>query len=452
MPRSSRRQIASVPTWRARRSPHHRCRMLLDQGRGCLSQRARRARARPARRRRGPKASRRLHRSAQTLLTIGGAGAPAPILTGDIPIDRRRKPMGEVVTRPPAELALNLAGIDRVTRVVPRPVRHEGHKPRMRRACREACVEQPANSVNHVEVSRFGARPDQIRLADAASCNDPPQCRHMVVDMQPVADVRALAVDRQRLASYCIEHHQGNELLRKLIGAVIIGAVRHQDWQPVGAMPGASEMVGAGLARRVGRVRSIRADLAKLSCGRQLAIDLVGGNVKETKLGAARGIKAAPVVKRNFEQRRRTDDVGPDESKGRIDRTIDMAFSGKMVHRSRTVLIEDSRDCSAVADIRTDEEMIGTADYRCEVVKIARIGELVDCDDTLAVADESADEGRPYEAGTASHERRHEPYSKRSGCWAKRGNVRSRSETIAFSTVTGQVIMSSGSFQAMPRS
>ncbi len=57
-----------MPTRLARRSWHRRCRTRLGRGLAPPRRRVRRARARPARRRRGPEASCRLRRAAETLL------------------------------------------------------------------------------------------------------------------------------------------------------------------------------------------------------------------------------------------------------------------------------------------------------------------------------------------------------------------------------------------------
>ena len=37
--------------------------------------------------------------------------------------------------------------------------------------------------------------------------------------------------------------HQGNQLLGKLIGTVVVGTIRHQSWHTIGVVEGADEMI-----------------------------------------------------------------------------------------------------------------------------------------------------------------------------------------------------------------
>ena len=56
--------------------------------------------------------------------------------------------------------------------------------------------------------------------------------------MQPVPHVLAGAIDRNADALQGIKNGEGNELLRKLEGSVIVGAIGQDDWKPIAAMPG----------------------------------------------------------------------------------------------------------------------------------------------------------------------------------------------------------------------
>src|SRR6185312_11289674 len=89
----------------------------------------------------------------QPLLPIGGAAQPAPILVSDVPIDGRGEPLLESVDGAPAGLALELARVDGVARIMSRPVDHEGDEPVMRRAGRMAGVEQAADGADDIYVS-----------------------------------------------------------------------------------------------------------------------------------------------------------------------------------------------------------------------------------------------------------------------------------------------------------
>ncbi|MNP55638.1 hypothetical protein D3C76_1502990 [compost metagenome] len=73
----------------------------------------------------------------------------------------------------------------------------------------------------------------------------------MIFDKQPVAHLLAVAIDRQRLAGQRVENHQGNQLLGEVKRPVVVRAVGQQHGQTVGALPGADQVVGRRLARRV---------------------------------------------------------------------------------------------------------------------------------------------------------------------------------------------------------
>jgi hypothetical protein len=93
---------------------------------------------------------------------------------------------------------------------------------------------------------------DGIRLADAAAFQDGNQRVGMVVDVDPVAHVAAVSVERDRLAEPRAQDGERDQLFGKLVWPVVVAGVGDDDRQAVGALPGARQMVGCGLARRVG--------------------------------------------------------------------------------------------------------------------------------------------------------------------------------------------------------
>ena len=98
---------------------------------------------------------------------------------------------------------------------------------------------------------------DVVRAAGLAPMNDEVESAAVIFNVEPVADVGALAVNRQFLTGESIEDHQRYQLLRKLIGTVIIGAVGEGDRKTKCAMPGANQMIGGGLGGGVGAGRVV---------------------------------------------------------------------------------------------------------------------------------------------------------------------------------------------------
>ena len=65
----------------------------------------------------------------------------------------------------------------------------------------------------------------------------------------------------------------------------------------------------------------------------------------------ARTIKTIEIVPRNFEQRKRSDDIGLNKIRGAIYRTINMTFSRQMHHRIRLKVRKHRRNRILVANI-----------------------------------------------------------------------------------------------------
>jgi len=55
----------------------------------------------------------------------------------------------------------------------------------------------------------------------------------MILNVEPIAHLLAIAIHRQGPAIERIENHQRNEFFRELIRAVIVGTIRDRDRQPV---------------------------------------------------------------------------------------------------------------------------------------------------------------------------------------------------------------------------
>jgi len=76
----------------------------------------------------------------------------------------------------------------------------------------------------------------------------------VVLDVEPVTHVLALAVDGQRLTMADIIDEQRNQLLGELVGAVVVGAVGDDDGHAVSVMEGADKVVARCLRGRIRRM------------------------------------------------------------------------------------------------------------------------------------------------------------------------------------------------------
>ena len=176
--------------------------------------------------------------------------------------------------RAPAELGLQLGGVDGVAAVVAGavgdPVEVLGVAPHGLQ-----------DHAQHGDVVLLAICADEVGLPRAALGEDVPDGRGVVLGVDPVADVLAAAVELRLDPVDDVRDLPGDELLHVLVGAVVVGAVGDRGAEPVGAGPGAHEHVGAGLGARVRAARVVRRLLGELRrvVERKVAVDLVGGDV-----------------------------------------------------------------------------------------------------------------------------------------------------------------------------
>ena len=292
---------------------------------------------------------------------LGGLlGRAPPGLVGDVPVDRLLQAPGEVgVRRPPAQLALELGGVDGVAAVVAGavgdPVEVLG-----------VAAHGLQDHAEHGDVVLLAICSDEVGLPHAALREDVPDGRGVVLGVDPVADVLALPVELGAHAVDDVRDLPGDELLHVLVGAVVVGAVGDRGAQAVGAGPGAHEHVGAGLGRAVRRGRVVRRLLGELGrvVERQVAVDLVGGDVVVADAVFADGLQKAEGAL----------DVGAQERLRVGDGVVVVALGGVVDDRvvARYQPIQQFR----VADVAHDE-LHAVGGQARDVLGVAGIGQLV---------------------------------------------------------------------------
>src|SRR5579864_398093 len=136
-----------------------------------------------------------------------------PPLVVQIPAHRLLDAGVEGLERAPAELTLELARVDRVALIVPRPVGDKRDERLVGARPRAKLIQDQADALDDIDVAALVAAPDIVFLADPASRHNEVEGASVVVDIEPVAHVLALAIDRQRLAVDGVENDERNELL-----------------------------------------------------------------------------------------------------------------------------------------------------------------------------------------------------------------------------------------------
>ena len=292
---------------------------------------------------------------------LGGLlGRAPPGLVGDVPVDRLPQPLGEVgVGRPPAELALELGRVDGVAAVVSGavgdPVEVFG-----------VASHRLEDHAQDRDVVLLAICADEVRLPRAALREDVPHGRGVVLGVDPVADVLALAVELRFDPVDDVGDLARDELLHVLVGAVVVGAVGDRGAQAVGAGPGAHEHVGAGLGARVRAARVVRRLLGELGgvVERQVAVDLVGGDV----------VVADAVLADCLQQAEGALDVRAQE-RLRVGDGVVVVGLGGVVHDG-VVARDQSVQQLGVADVAHDE-LHSVGGQTRDVLGVARVGQLV---------------------------------------------------------------------------
>ena len=292
---------------------------------------------------------------------LGGLlGRAPPGLVGHVPVDRLLQALGEVgVRRPPAQLALELGGVDGVAAVVAGAVGDPV----------EVLGVLPHGLEDHAQdgdVVPLAVGSDEVGLPHPALGEDVPDGRGMVLGVDPVADVLALPVELGADAVDDVGDLPGDELLHVLVGAVVVGAVGDRGAQAVGAGPGAHEHVGAGLGARVRAARVIRRLLGELGrvVEREVAVDLVGGDV----------VIADAVLPHGLQKAEGALHVGAQERLRVGDGVVVVALGG--VVDDRVVAGDDPIQQPGIADVAHDE-LHAVGGQPGDVLGVAGVGQLV---------------------------------------------------------------------------
>ena len=326
----------------------------------------------------------------------------------------------------PAEFFFELAGVDGVAAVMAWAVGHVGDLTAVAAAVGLGAhfVEKLANSIDDLDVGLFVPATDVVGLAQAAGFQHAAEGAAVVLHIQPVTDLHAVAVDGQVLAGQCVDDHQGDEFFGEMVGAVVVAAVGGQHGQAIGVVPGADQVVGCGFAGTVGAVWFVAVRLGK---GRivfaERAIDLVGGHVQKAerlpcRRGPCRGSRtlcaialfgqAHPISAHRLQQAEGAHDVGLDEVTGAVDGAVDVALGREVDHGAGLVLGQQAADQGGIANVALHKDVAFVALQAGQCLGVAGVGEFVEVDNGLVAACEPVkDKVSADEAGTAGDKNGH---------------------------------------------
>ena len=288
-----------------------------------------------------------------------------PVFVFLIPFDGQFDPVFEHRRRLPAEFRHRFGRIDRVPLVVPLAVGHVLNQ-------RFRLVQFFQDDLDDLDVGFFVMAAEVVDLADSSLFQHRQNAAAMILDVQPVADVEPLSVNRELFVVGCVVDHQGDQLFRELIGTVIVAATRNGHGQLVRAVVGEHKKIGARFA---GRIRARRVDRRVFvekqvrSVERQITVDFVGADLVET---------LNPEFAASIHQDLRSENVGFEEDPGVLDRAVHVGFRREVHHDVGSLLFKDAVDAVPVPDVGLVEDVVRVLQFFLDGGRVGGIRQRID--------------------------------------------------------------------------
>ena len=161
-----------------------------------------------------------------------------------IPRYRLTDPGLESLGRVPPEFLLYLCSINGITPVVTRTICDEANKAgELVYGLASEGREDGTDEMDDVEILQSIPAPDVVCLPHAPTAQDKVETSTVILDIQPVADVGAVAIYRNWSAFETRANNGRNEFLFVLERAVVIGAVGGRGGQSIAVMIRPHQMI-----------------------------------------------------------------------------------------------------------------------------------------------------------------------------------------------------------------
>ena len=199
--------------------------------------------------------------------------------------------------------------------------------------CGTQLIHHGADRLHHLTVIAFPASSYAVAGAKSPARCCQQQCLHVIVHIQPIAHIQAIAIERNRLSCRRLEDHHRDQLLWVLPGPVVVAAVGEHHRQPIGVMPGPHQVVAGRLAGGVGAAGVVGRGLREAPLWSERPEHLIGADVMETEIGAPRLRQRLPVAAHRLQQMKGAVHIAADECPWPSDRAIHMALGRQVQHQ-----------------------------------------------------------------------------------------------------------------------
>src|SRR5437870_9524004 len=188
----------------------------------------------------------------------------------------------------------------------------------------------------------------------------------MVFHVNPVANIPAIAIDRQRFPCERLRNHQGDEFLRELIRSIVVGAPRDDCRKAVSLYGGQDQNVRGRLARSVRTCWLKRRGLIEGPFRSEAAINFIRADMKKTPNAS---------LSASFHQSPCSFHVRPHKRSPVFNAAVYMALGCKMDH---SITASQGFHHGRVADIQPYEMKPWICHCTCEISQIAGVSQLVE--------------------------------------------------------------------------
>ena len=282
----------------------------------------------------------------------------------------------------PIEHPVCLCRIQRISPVVSQTVRDEGDELGVGLFGVAGLLgEGVQEQMDEVDVAQLVVPADVVDLTGGALVQDEIDGAAVVFDIQPVADVEAVAVDRDRFTSQGLLDGEGDEFLGVLAGTVVVGAAGDEGGHAIRPVIGLGHQVTCCLRDAVGTAGFDGRVFGELlrACQREVTIDFVGADVEEA--GGVHAGVLLPLLPGHVQQDLGAQDVGAYEDIGAVDAAVHVGLGGEVDDLRGMILGKDGLHGGAVGDVGLHEGVAGVACNLFDIVGVAGIRQRVKVDE-----------------------------------------------------------------------
>src|SRR6266705_3973422 len=203
--------------------------------------------------------------------------------------------------------------------------------------------------LRYVDISPRIARADVVHRTwppPFEGCQNGPA---VIIDIDPVANIQAVAINRNRFIVHCVRDHERQEFFGELSRTIVVTAPRYDRVQTESVVRRSHQMFRSSLGSRVGTVwpeRRIFSEESFVIFG-QTAHHFIGRDLQEASDAA---------FPRAIQQHLSSQSVRVNEFAGRDNASVDVRFSRKVDYRLRAIA-QYAQHTLAVCNIAVDEKM-----------------------------------------------------------------------------------------------